>query len=307
MKRISAVLGVLGVSLFVLVAAKVGWSGVIRQLLTVRLGLLILIGLSFSRLALQTVAWSIALRAQGVPASIAELIGVRLASQAVGYLSVLGPAISEPMKLRLLLKYREPGAVATLADAGAYGFSACLFGIAACGAVVAGGGRHLVSALSLATGLLAGFLLLLRSKPILAAFVRRLGARSPAWLKYGEQIEIGARKFWRENPSATGRMFWLDLGCQVLFVGDIIAILWCLRLPLHIATVMALEVASRAARMIAGWMPARIGVDEAGAAAAFVAFGLPSSSGIALALARRLRDLLCCVLGISWLLLRREQ
>jgi hypothetical protein len=53
--------------------------------------------------------------------------------------------------------------------------------------------------------------------------------------------------------------------------------------------------------MMAGWMPARIGADESGMAGAFFAFGLSPASGLALALARRSRDLLAALIGLSWL------
>ncbi len=48
-------------------------------------------------------------------------------------------------------------------------------------------------------------------------------------------------------------------------------------------------------------MPARIGADEGGAAAAFVALGLPAAGGLALALARRLRDMIFSLAGLVWL------
>jgi hypothetical protein len=54
-------------------------------------------------------------------------------------------------------------------------------------------------------------------------------------------------------------------------------------------------------KMATGFMPARIGTDESGAAGAFLAFGLPAASGLALALARRTRDLLACFIGLTWL------
>ena len=50
-------------------------------------------------------------------------------------------------------------------------------------------------------------------------------------------------------------------------------------------------------------MPARIGADEGGAVAAFVALGLPAAGGLALALARRLRDVMFCLAGLVWLAL----
>ena len=64
---------------------------------------------------------------------------------------------------------------------------------------------------------------------------------------------------------------------------------------------LALEAANRMVKMMAGWMPARIGADESGAAGAFVALGLPAASGLALALARRARDLLSVLVGMIWL------
>ncbi len=303
MKRIELLLGASGLALLAFVAARVGWADLIHQLEAVRAGLLILITLSFARLALQTISWSVALRAQGVPASIFELAGIRLASQAIGYLSVFGPAISEPMKLRLLRKHQDAGIVATLADTGTYGFAACLFGIIGCicSGLVIVNPEHLIPLYVLGAILVAGFALLLRSNPVIAPLIRILGARCPRWLKDGERIEVGVRRFWRQYPSKTHLMFWLDLGCQVLFAGDIVAIFWCLGIPFHALTILALETASRAGRMIAGCMPARLGVDEAGAAAAFAALGLPTASGIILALSRRLRDLLGCVLGMVWL------
>jgi hypothetical protein len=49
------------------------------------------------------------------------------------------------------------------------------------------------------------------------------------------------------------------------------------------------------------WAPARIGADETGMAAAFLMFGLPSASGLTLALARRVRDLIEVLAGVGWL------
>jgi hypothetical protein len=52
-------------------------------------------------------------------------------------------------------------------------------------------------------------------------------------------------------------------------------------------------------KMASGWLPARIGADESGAAGAFLSFGLPAAAGVALALARRARDLLACLVGLT--------
>ena len=54
-------------------------------------GVAIIIGLSVVRVVFQTRAWAMALRADGMELPLGELMLVRLASQGVGYLSVLGP------------------------------------------------------------------------------------------------------------------------------------------------------------------------------------------------------------------------
>ena len=98
-------------------------------------------------------------------------------------------------------------------------------------------------------------------------------------------------------------MFIIDAACQVLLAAEVVAILSCLHVPLHAATVLGIEGATRVVKIAAGWMPARIGADESGIAAAFFALGLSPAAGLTLALARRLRDLVGALLGLSWLAL----
>jgi hypothetical protein len=140
--------------------------------------------------------------------------------------------------------------------------------------------------------------LIARPKTILSQFVN---VHSPVWLKKAEQIEVAVRHFASRHPSSIRHMLLLDLGCQMLLAADVVTIFWCLGLPFNGGAVLALEAASRTIKMMAAWMPARIGADESGAAAAFVALGLPAASGLALALARRARDLLGVLVGLIWL------
>jgi hypothetical protein len=53
--------------------------------------------------------------------------------------------------------------------------------------------------------------------------------------------------------------------------------------------------------MLSGWIPARLGSDEGGAVSAFALTGLTPMLGLALALTRRVRDLLWALIGIVWL------
>ncbi len=306
MRRFGTILGAAGLVICLLFVSKIGGASVIRQLKAARVGVLILIGFSFLRLALQTIAWSTALRAEGIRASALELMGVRLASQSAGYLSVLGPAVSEPMRIRLLLNKRREGSgmAATIADSGVYGLTSCIVGIlgCACAGHVMARGAPMAPLILLGAGLLIGAIAITRSRPVLRPIVGSLGIRAPLWLKKSERIEAEVRQFGIRHRIPVCLMFGSDLACQILLAGDIVVVAWCLGIPFHAVTVLALEAATRAARMLAGWIPARIGVDETGAIAAFAALGLPSASGLALAFARRLRDLIGCALGFAWLL-----
>ena len=293
-----------GLLLLSFVASRVGLHAVVKELAAVRGGIAIIVALSLVRLILQTRSWSIALRLDGFHSSMGELMLVRLASQGVGYLTVLGPVASEPMKIRLLRQHGKSPTAATLVDTGVYWFASGLVGIIGClaaGVLLAHSPKALASAGILASILIAGLFTIARPRLLLARLGDSLGARCPRWLRKAGQIEIAVREFARQDRSAIRRMFLLDLGCQVLMAAEVATVFWFLRLPVHAGIILGLEAASRMVKMASGWLPARIGADESGAAGAFLSFGLPAAAGVALALARRTRDLLACLVGLTWL------
>jgi hypothetical protein len=305
-KKWDALLAVVGLALFVFAAGRIGWGAVIRAIEEARTAVAIIVGLSFVRLILQTRSWSIALRADGIESSMGELMLIRLASQGVGYLSVLGPVASEPMKISLLRKSGGSGTAATLVDTGVYWFTSGIVGIAGCfsAALLLAHSRHSITSLAMAGLILAaGLFIIARPKSRLSPLVDALGDRCPRWLQKGKQIEGALRQFESQYPSSIRRMFLLDIACQVLLGAEVVAMLWCLRISFHAGTVLGIEGASRAIKIVAGWMPARIGADESGIAGAFLAFGLSPASGLTLALARRSRDLRAALIGLSWLAL----
>ena len=306
-RKRDTLLAVAGVALFVFAARHIGWGAVIGALKEARIAVATIIGLSLVRLILQTRAWSIALRADGVEAPTSELMLIRLASQGFGYLSVLGPVASEPMKISLLQRRGGSASTATLVDTGVYWFCSGIVGITCfiSAALLLAHSNHFILPLALAGLILAaGLFVIARPKLRLSPLADSLGARCPRWLKKGKQIEVALRQFETQYPSSIRRMFLLDLACQVLLAAEVVAILLCLKIPLHAGTVLGIEGASRAVKIMAGWMPARIGADESGIAGAFLAFGLSPASGLTLALARRSRDLLAALIGLGWLALR---
>jgi hypothetical protein len=311
-RRKDALLAGAGLLLLLFVGSRIGLHSVIEKLVAVRAGIAVIIALSLIRLALQTRSWSIALRQDGLDSSVRDLIFIRLASQSMGYLTVLGPVASEPMKISLLQKRAKSPAAATLVDTGVYWFASGLVGIAGClaaGLLLAHNPRSVATAVILATIFVGGLFAIARPKLLLARIAESLGARCPRWLRKGAQIEIAIRTFAAQNRPAIRQMFLLDVVCQALAAAEVATVFWFLRLPLHAGVILGLEAASRMVKMASGWMPARIGADESGAAGAFLSFGLPAAAGLALALARRTRDLLACLVGLGWLawMSRRNQ
>ena len=305
-KKLEALSAIAGIGLFAFAAEKIGWSAVFQTLLQARFAVAVVFVLSLSRLLLQTCAWSIALRADGVRCSTGELMLIRLAAQGLGYLSVLGPLASEPMKISLLRRSGGSATTATLVDTGVYWFGSGMVGIAGCVAAVTlmSHGQLSMASLIVIIPLLIGVLFVLAHPKLrIAPIADRAGARYPRFLAKAARIEVAIRKFEAEFPSGVRRMFALDLACQVLLAGEVVAILAALHIPIHATTVLAIEGSSRAIKIAAGWMPARIGADESGVAAAFFALGLSPASGLTLALARRSRDLCGALIGLSWLAL----
>lgn len=302
-KKIESVLAAAGIALLAFVVSKIGWSPALSALKQVWVAVPLLIGLSIIRLLLQTQAWRAALREEGTQKGFCELVGIRMASQCMGYLSVLGPALSEPMKIRLLGDNWRTSTTATLVDSGTYWFSSALVGIVGtvAAAIVLAHSRYGATLALIAILFVVGAALLLRHKALLSSAVEVCGDRVPRWLKKGAELENQIRSFRERHPATLSSMMYMDLACQVLLVFEVVVVISSAKLPVHVLTVLGIEAAVRVTKMSSGWIPARIGADEGGAVAAFAAFGFSPSAGLMLALARRSRDLLWCLIGLAWL------
>jgi hypothetical protein len=296
-------LALIGAALFAWVIARVGLPPILQQVRAMSIALPILLTLSVCRLLLQTTAWSAALKGEGISVAPVKLIGIRLASQSMGYLTFLGAVLSEPMKITLLRTPTESTVKATFLDTGVYWFTSAIVAIVGClcAAFMAIHGANYTWTVVAVSLLTLSLFLIARTKPLLSGLVRILGQRSPSWLTRGETMERSIRNYRMEQPALVGRMFWIDIACQILMASEVAVVVWSLRLPIHLVTVLAIEGITRALKMVSGWVPARLGVDEGGAMSAFMATGLSPVFGLTLALTRRMRDLLWALIGLVWL------
>jgi hypothetical protein len=301
MKKGHLIAAVVSLVMFAWVIAHFGFSAMLVQLKAMRIALPIVLALSVLRLLLQSITWSASLHGEHVSVDTAKLMGVRLASQSMGYLTVLGPVISEPMKIKLLGTPTEPTITATFLDNGVYWFTSALLGIVGIMSLplvaVHGARYHAIPALLSLAGML---FVIMRRSPILSGLVRVLGNHAPSWLVRGGKLEESIRSYRLHHPALVGRMFWIDLACQVLITSEVSVVLWSLGFPIRLFTVVAIDGVTRALKLVSGWIPARIGSDEGGAISAFALTGFSPLLGLSLALTRRVRDLLWALIGILW-------
>jgi len=301
MSKGTLLLAVVGTVLFAWVIVHAGPAALVQQLKALRIALPIVVALSLARLLLQTLSWSAALKNEGLDVPAARLAGIRLASQGMGYLTVFGPVLSEPMKINLLRTPVASTATATFLDNGVYWFTSALIGIAGCVCISLTQARAWTSALALSAVFVLILVFIARRKSVLSSVAGALKKRSPPWLNRAAKIESAIRELRTQKPELVGRMFRLDLACQLLLVLEVAVVLWSLRLPFHLVTVVAIEGLTRAVKMMTGWVPARLGADESGAMSAFAASGLSPAFGLTLALTRRARDLSWALVGLAWL------
>ena len=299
MRRAHLAVAFVAIALFVWVLAHVGLAHLVDQLKAIRIALPIVLALSLLRLLLQSITWSASLQGRHVSVGIVKLAGARLAGQSMGYLTVLGPVISEPLKIKLLGTSTEATIAGTFLDNGVYWFTSALLaivGIASLPFVAAHGAvyRSVPAALVLALMVFV----ITRRNPVLSGLLRALGKKAPSWLRRAEEFESSIRIYRLNQPGLVRRMFWIDVACQALILSEVVVVLWALHLSIHFVTILVIEGVTRGLKMLSGWIPARLGSDEGGAISAFALIGFSPMLGLALALTRRVRDLLWALIGI---------
>src|SRR5215471_18429676 len=202
MKKAHLGVALVAIALFVWVLAHVGLSTLVEQLRAMRIALPIVLALSLLRLLLQSSTWSASLKGGQVLVNIPKLAGARLAGQSMGYLTVLGPIISEPLKIKLLGTPTEPTVTATFLDDGVYWFTSALLallGIASLPFIaISDAAYHAIPAVLL---LALMVFVITRRTPLLSSVIRAIGKKAPSWLGRAETFEASIRRYRINQPA----------------------------------------------------------------------------------------------------------
>ena len=311
MKIVTGLMTALGIYLLVRLILTTGPDVLARQLTTLGWSLAILAVLGLVKLWLRTWSWRETLVADGVRTPGWQLFGARLISQTFGYLSVAGPLVADPLKPLLLrdtdVAASTPG---TLVETAIFWFTSLLIILAGAfaGILVASNGPQLL-AVTLGTMaiLMAGFVFLLRKAPLvprLRGFLARKWKDHPSrltsWLIKAEGIEESTYSFHLRHPRALRNTLLLNLAVQVVMGAEVLIVLWAIGVKIGFLQLLATEGASRIAKILTFYIPARVGADEASGAGVFVLFGMDAAAGLTVAIARRIQALVWVALGLAW-------
>jgi len=316
-----AIVSTLGLALLVLSIRQAGVQNIAASFRGVGAWLLLIVALGAARMALRARAWSVCSRAEdGAGLPFGAAFTATLAADALGNLTPLGLLASEPTKV--VLARRHVSTAASLSS------------------VAVENGFYTVSVLAM---LLGGVWVLLQRAEV-PPFIERLGeaivgasalaalvALWMFWTRPAVLSRVGqmlARLTGRPASAATfdalersvydvvhwplarlAQVTLLEAAFHVLAVVEVWVILRVM--PGGAATSLQdaflMETTGRFITVAFKFVPYRLGVDEMGSGSIAQLIGLGSTSGVALALVRRVRILLLNVVGIAVLARDRQR
>jgi len=315
MRKTEIVFLILGLALFVVLLNQIGWGVILAQLYGVGWTFLLVLLVSGGRYAARTLAWRYAFSAQHELPSFGEMFRARLAAQALGYLTIAGPLLSEPAKATLL-RDQVPlriGLGGSLLEATAYSLTSTIIMVTGLlvGLVWLGVDEATRLTAWLLAALLAALLLLLRwllahRAHILARLLDAL-ARTPLrrWTeRHRPQLENAEQQlldFYAHNTRRFRLMFLWEMIAQVFAIAENYVILAAMGLWLSWADVLIIEAFSKGLTTLFFFVPGRVGTDEGGMVALFNLLGLGVAVGASLALVKRLRGIFWAAVGLLFL------
>lgn len=240
-----------------------------------------------------------------------SLFGYRVAGEAMNYLSIAGPLVSEPVKASLVRGVAfEPALASTLVETTINTIAASMVTVAGLAVFVL---RYSTGSTLQFAGYGAMAILLALSFSLLYALrrrapfltwpwerVRRLGWRASP--KAGEKLSLVEARIHRlsaERPAALGLIFLLSFAAQGLALLEIYAALVPLGITVSFSSVLVMEAFTKLAKAIFFFVPGRVGADEGSSAGIFALLGLAPAAGLTLALARRLRAIFWSGVGLG--------
>ena len=291
-----------GVALFAYVVRRAGVAEILEGMQRVGWGLAAILALTGMRFMLRTACWRLCMP-PGTPFSYLRALSAFLAGDAVGSVTPLGLLASEPTKLFLTRHHLATrDAVASLAAENLI-YGASVVAMVAVGLTVVLATVPLPEAWrwDIAVALLAivpaGWMAL---RLLRGTWDERRGPR-PHWRARLARLRVAVIGFSAGHPGRLWRAFGLDVAFHVLGIIEVFLTLrWLLddRAPTLVQAI-AFEALNRVVTVAFKFVPFRIGVDEALSGAAAPMLAVNPAAGVALAVVRKVRNLVWSGVGLA--------
>jgi hypothetical protein len=322
---LAVISALIGLALFIYVIKQTGLSEIASNLRAVGAGFLLILAVSSTRYMSRSLAWLRCMNPEERRVGFWALWRARLAGEAVGDLT-FGPVVSEPVRLfalgdRLSL---SSGISSLTVENIAYTVSSCLMVMAGAVALLASFGLN--ESMRTAAGVALVVVVALIAAPVviisrrwkigssmvsaLAGIVARDEARRSrieAKINRLRELEDYVFDFYAKRP----RDFFILVLCQAAFhlagAVEIYLTLRLMGLDVDVGAAFTFEAVNRAINMAFIFVPALVGVDEAGTGALVKAAGFDFDHGVALALIRKIRMFFWIGIGLVFLALAQRR
>jgi phosphatidylglycerophosphate synthase len=310
--RLRLIAGTFGVALLVYLIRRAGPAKLADSMATLGYGLALVIALSGVSHLLKTLAWRLTLVDEKHHVSFPRMLGLRLASEAVGQLGFLGQVFGDTLRVSLLSPTMPlaSGISSVTLDRALFALTAAAVTI--CGLTAILVTLPLSPALSLYGALFAvtlmGFLLItalavrnrwrMYSGPAqLLGRIRYLSAWMERKRSVIESVENKLLDFYHHTPKAFWGSFTLNVACHGLAVLEVYLILWLMGARMNFFAALAIEALTKLVNVVGIFNPGNVGTYEGGNMLIAGMFGLSAATGLTLALARRLRAIFWAAVG----------
>jgi uncharacterized protein (TIRG00374 family) len=304
--------GLFGVLLLAYLVRRTGFAKILESIATLGWGLILVILLGGVSHLVKTWAWRLTLLGERHQVSFPRMFGLRLASEAVGQVGLLGQVFGETLRVSLLSPTipLASGITSVTLDRALFALTAA--GVSIVGTVAVVVLLPLPHALRLYAGLftltLLGVILLtalavLNRWPVFSRPAQVLG-RLPYLSACMERkrllihsVESKLLDFYHHTPRSFWGSFTLNLACHAAAVFEVYLILWLMGAKISGFAALAVEALTKLVNIVGIFNPGNIGTYEGGNMLIVKLLGLSGAAGLTLALTRRLRALFWAAIG----------
>jgi uncharacterized protein (TIRG00374 family) len=304
--------GTFGVLLFAYLIHRAGPAKLVESMTSLGWGLGLVMTWGGVAHVVKTWAWRLTLLDEKRQVSFARMLGLRLASEAVGQLGGVAQLFGEGLRVSMLgpAMPLTRGIASVTIDRAFFVLSAAVVSIVGLLAVLIV--LPLPHTLALYGGMFASILLgvvlisavaVKRRWPVLSRTAQIVGRIRyfKDWVEGKRSVihsvESNLLDFYHHTPGSFWASFALNLACHVAAVFEVYLILWLLGAKVSLFGALAIEALTKLVNIAGTFNPGNIGTYEGGNMLIVKMFGLTAATGLTLAFVRRLRALFWAAVG----------